>query len=656
MGLHPAPMRSSLAFVAQLCLFTFAFAASGEVLRSPDGRLAVEFTLRADGVPLYRVLRADQVVLRESPLGLRRDDADFSRGLSRLTSSAIERIEDRYELLTGKRRLNTYRANRQVQHLATAAGQKIDVEFQVSDDGVAFRYVFPEKSAAPHTITEETSAFHFPADAKAWLQPMSVAKTGWMRTNPSYEEHYQREIAVGTPSTLGAGWVFPALFRVGETWVALSETNVGPNYCGARLRHESPDGEYRIGFPDARETMHGRPVVPASTLPWTTPWRVIAIGSLATVAESTLGTDLAAPARTAPTGAEVRPGKASWSWPLLGDEKTTYEVQKRFIDYAAEMGWAYCLIDSMWDQQIGYERMKELADYARTKNVGLLLWYNSNGDWNDAPQTPKHRMDTHAARLAEFERLRAIGIKGLKIDFFGGDGQPVIELYHEILRDAEPFGLLINFHGATLPRGWTRTYPHLMTMEAIKGFEFITFTQENADAQPSHCAMLPFTRNLFEPMDFTPVCLDHLPGDRVRRTTVPFELALAVLFTSGVQHYAEIPEGMAKMPGFVRDFLRQVPSSWNDSKLLTGYPGKYVVMARQGDGRWFVGGINGEPAERKLDLDLSRLAPGGRASLIVDTGSGTFEQRTVAWRPGEKVPVTLAPHGGFVMVIDTQAR
>jgi alpha-glucosidase len=641
-------------FVASALLLSTGFAV--EPLLSPDGKVAMEFDLRpTDGVGIYRVRHGFEIALRDSQLGLVRDDADFSRGLKLLSSSPVTTVEDRYELLTGKRRQNVYRANRQVHHLATAAGQKIDVEFQVSNDGVAFRYVFPEASAEARTITEERSSFHLPVGAKAWLQPMSVAKTFWARTNPSYEEHYQREIDVGTPSTLGAGWVFPALFRVNnDTWVALTETDVGPNYCGSRLRHESPEGEYRIGFPDPRETMHGRPVAPSSKLPWTTPWRVIAVGSLATLAESTLGTDLAAPARTAPTAAEIRPGKASWSWPLLGDGQTVYDMQKRFIDFAAEMGWAYCLIDSMWDQQIGYEKTKELADYARTKNVGLLLWYNTNGDWNDAPQTPKHRMDTHEKRVAEFERLRAMGIKGLKIDFFGGDGQAVIEFYHAILRDAEPFGLLINFHGATLPRGWTRTYPHLMTMEAIKGFEFVTFEQANADAQPSHCAMLPFTRNLFEAMDFTPVCLDRLPGKGIRRTTVPFELALAVLFTSGIQHYPEIPEGMAKMPDYVRDFMRHVPSVWDDVKLLAGYPGKFAALARQGDGRWFVAGVNGEAAERKLDLDLSRVAASGSATLIIDDLRGGVEQRRVRWKSGERLPLTLAPNGGFVLTLDAQ--
>lgn len=646
--MRPTPLRFAL-----FCSLALSSALATEILRSPDGTLAVEFELRAaDAAPIYRVRRGDQIVLRDSRLGLVRDDANFSSGLQLVSSTTPAIIEDRYELLTGKRRLNVYRAQRQVHHLATATGARLDLEFQVSADGVAFRYVFPETSATARSITEESTSFHFPTDAHAWLQPMSVAKTGWKSTNPSYEEHYQREITVGTQSTLGAGWVFPALFRVGETWIALSETAVGPDYCGSRLRHESPDADYRIGFPDPRETMHGAPVTPANTLPWTTPWRLIVVGSLATVTESTLGTDLATPARTSPTAPDLKPGKASWSWPLLGDGQTVYAVQKRFIDFAAEMNWGYCLIDSMWDQQIGYEKIKELADYASTKNVRLILWYNTNGDWNDAPQTPKHRMDTREHRLAEFARLREMGIAGLKIDFFGGDGRAFMQFYHDILRDAEPFGLHLNFHGATLPRGWTRTYPHLMTMESIKGFEFITFTQENADAQPSHSAMLPFTRNLFEAMDFTPVCLDKLPGKGQRRTTVPFELALAVLFTSGVQHYPEIREGMAKQAAFVRDFLRSVPSVWDDTKFLAGYPGRYVALARRAGSRWFIAGINGEPQARTLTLDLARLGPLGRAHLIFDGAAGAAAERTVDLAGRTTLEVTLAPNGGFTLVTE----
>lgn len=619
-------------------------------LKSPDGRLAVEVRLGNHGAAAYSISRDGHVVLAPSKLGLVRDDADFTHGLKLNGTSAVERAADDYEILTAKRRRNTYRANRQVFSFTAAGGQKLDVIFQVSNDGVAFRYRFPEESAGVHRLKEETTSFHFLPGTRAWLQPMSVAKTGWERVNPCYEEYYSSDIAAGTPSTLGAGWVFPALFKSGDAWVLLSETGLGRNYCATRLRHEAPGGEYSIGFPDPRETMHAAPVNPSSTLPWLTPWRVMVVGDLKTLAESTLGIDLAAPATTASVASAIQPGKAAWSWPLLGDSKTTYEVQKQFIDHAADMGWAYCLIDSMWDQQIGYDRVKELADYAATKQVGLLLWYNTNGNWNGAPQTPKDRMLTHESRVAEFTRLKAMGIRGLKVDFFGGDGQPVVNLYHDILQDSAPFGLLMNFHGATLPRGWHRTYPHLMTMEAVKGFEFITFDQHNADEEPVFSTILPFTRNVFDPMDFTPVCL-YKTGRTQLRTTAAFELALSVLFTSGIQHYPDIPEAMTKVPAYVKDFMGRVPSVWEDTKFLDGFPGKFVALARRGDGRWFVAGINGEPTPRELTLDLGELGA-TKGTLIADGADQRFRKDNVALGQDRKLTLSLPAHGGFVLVLE----
>lgn len=621
-------------------------------VESPDGKLSVEFNLTEGRRPVYLVKRQGQIVLQESRLGLIGEDVDFSKGLSYLGETDAGVIEDHYEILTAKRRHNTYRAHRKIFHLAADSGQKLDVVFQVSNDGVAFRYSFP---AAPDSgvraINEELSSFHFSPETKAWLQPMSVAKTGWKSTNPSYEEHYAQEIPVGTPSTLGAGWIYPALFHSGDTWLLISEAALSRGDCATRLRHESPNGEYTVGFPDPRETIGGRPVNPSVAIPGLLPWRLIAIGSLQTIVESTLGTDLANPAQEEPDPA-IKPGKAAWSWPLLGDKQTTYEVQKRFIDYAAEMGWAYCLIDAQWDAQIGYEKVKELADYGATKNVGLLLWYNSNGDWNGAPQTPINMLTTQRTRFAEFKRLKAMGIKGLKIDFFGGDGSPMINYYIDILEDAAPYGFLMNFHGATLPRGWQRTYPHLMTMEAIKGFEFITFEQQNADQEPTHAAMLPYTRNVFDPMDFTPVCLDKI-GKTQRRTTPAFELALSVLFTSGIQHYAEIPDGMAKMPDYVKTFMRQVPSIWDDSRFIDGYPGKLAILARKGEGRWYVAGINGEATEKTLTVDLSSLPADtlGSGTLLTDGAETSWEQRKLELKGAKTFNVTVKPNGGFVVVL-----
>ena len=428
-------------------------------VKSPDGRLVVQFSIDQQGAPHYRILRDGVDVLMSSRLGLVRDDEDFSAGMKLIKESPAEAVREAYEIRKAKRSHIAYHANRRVFHLESRNGMPMDIVFQVSNDGAAFRYRFPDKSDDPRMIKEEVSSFRFPEGTAAWLQPMAVAKSGWSRTNPSYEEYYEQEIPVGTPSTFGAGWVFPALFRSGDTWLLVSEGSLSRGFCGSRLSHESPDGEYTIAYPDPREGIEGRPVNPVSRLPWNTPWRFIVMGDLKTITESTLGIDLAEPPRFAPPSRPT--GKASWSWPLLGDSQTVYDVQRDFIDYASDMKWKYCLVDALWDTQIGYDRMEDLVRYAKKKNDEILVWYNSNGRWNDAPQSPIHMLDSHEKRMTEFKRLKEIGIAGLKIDFFGGDGSSMIDYYIDLLEDAAPFGFLINFHGCTLPRGWQRTYPHV---------------------------------------------------------------------------------------------------------------------------------------------------------------------------------------------------
>jgi hypothetical protein len=474
---------------------------------------------------------------------------------------------------------------------------------------------------------------------------MAVAQTGWSNTNPSYEEHYQMEIAAGTKSPTEAGWVFPALFRTGANWVAISEANMDGSWQASRLAQDSNGGIYRIGNPMAAEVYTNDGLMAETEGTLTSPWRVIALGPLATVTNSTLGTDLAAPA-VAFDAARVKPGHASWSWGILKDDATVYDVQKKFIDYAADMKWDYTLIDADWDRKIGYEKIKQLADYAATKNVGLLLWYNSSGDWNKTEYTPKSQLLTHAQRVKEFKRLSDLGIKGVKIDFFGGDGQSMIAYYLDILRDAADAGLLVNFHGATLPRGWTRTWPNLMTMEAVRGFEFTSFEQVDEDLMPSHAAMLPFARNLFDPMDFTPVVFGDIPKIK-RASSNGFELATSVLYLSGIQHFVEIPEGMATVPDYVKKFMQDLPRSWDDSRLVDGYPGKYAVIARRAGDTWYIAGINGGTTDKTLTLDLSFI--GNKQGMIITDGDSprSFNQRSIA--AGKKVAVTIKPHGGFVI-------
>jgi alpha-glucosidase len=622
---------------------------------SPDGHIAVRITLERDGEPRYVITRDGRNVLEPSALGIIRNDADFSRNLRIAGVTGVERVSDRYEVLTAKRRLNTYRANRRIVHLETAAGAPFDIAFQVSNDGVAFRYVFPDTDASMHDVREERTSFHMLPATRAWIQPIAQAKTGFGNSNPSYEEFYQKDVPVGGDSPTGAGWVYPALFKTGDTWLLISESALGRNWAGTRLRSAAPGGEYRVGLPDPREGIMDGAVNPRSSLPWRSPWRVIVVGSLTTVGESMLGVDVAEPARTR-IDSTIVPGKASWSWPLMGDGATNADVQRQFIDYAADMGWRYTLVDALWDTQIGYAKIAELAAYARTKGVRLLLWYNSAGTWNTTPQTPRDRMLTHERRIAEFAQLRDMGIAGIKVDFFGGDGQSVIQYYQDIIDDAASFGLLVNFHGATLPRGWARTYPTLMTMEAVRGLEYVTFSQDNADNEPSHAAMLPFTRNVFDPMDFTPVVLDQIKRIQ-RRTSSAFELALSVVFTSGIQHYAETPVGMAKAPAYVRDFLRTVPNVWDDVRFLDGEPGKYAVIARRSGTQWFIAGINADTVAREMTLDLRDL-PGAGGTLVTDgnVGNLSFRQVAVRFSPRRTMKLVLEPRGGFVLTVYASGR
>ena len=625
----------------------------GTSVSSPDNHLVVDFTLDAGGAAHYEVSLDGHPALQSSRLGLIREDADFSTRLKWVRANAVEQVVDDYTLLTIKRRINHYVANRKVIELMGRNGEPMQIIFQVSNDGVAFRYFFPAKSSKLHRLKEETSSFNFLPGTHAWIQPIAVAKSGWHGSNPSYEEYYDKDGEVGVPSPTGAGWAYPALFHSGDNWLLVSESSLPRNYCGTRLWSQWRSTEYKVAFPDPQEGTGAGAVNPESTLPWFTPWRFVVVGSLKTVVESTLGTDLAEKPAANAIASPDAPGKASWSWPLLGDDKTVFDVQKQFIDYAASMHWQYTLIDALWDKQIGYDKLKELVDYAKTKGIKILVWYNSAGDWNTTPLTPRDRMVTHASRIQEFEKLKAMGVAGLKIDFFGGDGQSLIAYYQDILDDAAPYGFVMNFHGATLPRGWERTYPNLMTMEAIRGLEYVTFDQKNAEDEPSHAAMLPFTRNVFDPMDFTPVVLDHI-NNIERRTSSAFELALSVLFTSGITHYAEIPEGMAKAPAYVQEFLRHVPSIWDDVRFIDGFPGKYVVIARQGNGHWYLTGINAEKGEKSLKLSLANLPINGHGTMITDGDGGnlSFRQQSVDMSSNKMLDITLKGRGGFVIEFD----
>ncbi|WP_078083041.1 glycoside hydrolase family 97 protein [Microbulbifer mangrovi] len=614
-------------------------------LQSPDGTLSVVFSLTETGEARYAISRDQVTVLNNSELGIVLDDRDLSKDLELLSASNPTLVHTEYELRQGKRRHNTYTAVEQVFHLQNTAGNKIDIAFRVSNDGVAFQYRLPEQISVARAVQAETTSFSFTHGARAWLQPVAVAQTGWMNTNPSYEEHYHMDVPVTDIPASEAGWVFPALFKTEGGWALITEAGMDGRYHASRLQGKAASGEFRIGYPMDAERYTGGALLAESSLPMKTPWRIIALGGLDTIVESTLGTDLAEPA-IAPMD-WVKPGTASWSWALLKDDSVNYDTQVRFIDYASDMGWPYVLVDVNWDQNIGYEKMAELADYAAQKNVRLLLWYNSSGAWNKTEYTPKGKLLTRAQRRAEFARLQEMGIAGIKVDFFAGDGVSVIDYYRQILSDAADFQLLVNFHGATLPRGLHRTFPNFMTAEAVHGFEMITFMQDSADRAAGHMAMLPFSRNAFDPMDFTPTVFSQIPNIN-RRTSNGFELALPVLFLSGLQHIAETDLGMAEVPQFARAYLEDIPAVWEESRLLDGYPGKYVVIARRSGDAWYVSGINATPEQKDLQLDLSFV--GARLGKLISDGKDARTLERSELESGSSVKVSMNANGGFAMV------
>jgi hypothetical protein len=621
------------------------------IITSPNGKLQVSFSLNKKGTPLYEVNFAGKTIVQSSQLGLVRNDCSFAENLVLLNVSEPKEIIDNYEMLVGKRKMCRYYAFQKIFTLKNQTEEIIEIIFQVSNNGVIFRYVFKEDSKKTFSIEEEKTSFAFDKKTVCWLSPIQPAKTGWEKTQPSYEEYYEIEKPVGTASPTGEGWGFPGLFKTADDiWILICDSDVDENYCAARLANDCKDGIYKIGFPHTLEH-RGEidPVKPEIKLPFVSPWRVLIIGdSLDRIVQSTIITDVAAPAKIKDCEF-VKPGRAAWHWLRLGDDSAKAEIIEQFIDFAAHLHWEYVLIDADWDKNIGYEKITAVVQHAAKKNIGIILWYNSNGNWNTAPFGPKNRMHEKKVRREEFSLLKKIGVKGVKIDFFGGDKQASMKLYLDILKDAAEFGIMVNFHGSTIPRGWQRTYPNLMSMEAVRGMEFCTFEQANADNQPQHCCMTPFTRNIIGSMDFTPVVFNSLIRNTHLLTTPVFELALSVIFESGIQHFGLVPDELKLMPDFVQDFLRKVPTTWDMTYLLAGYPGKYVVMARQKDNFLYIAGINGQKTEQKVNLPLQVIEKEGLSGILISDGP----DRTFIKKSLESLDscdnLLLKPNGGFII-------
>ena len=584
-------------------------AASGaERLTSPKGDIVVVVDAQ-NGKPTYEVSLGGVQFLKPSPLGLVTTLGDFTEGLT-LAGCDSQIKHDEYWLKTTKNSHVSYDATEAVCHFTKDGKQVLDILFHITERDVAYRYkIYSRKGRGGErlvaVVNGEASGFVMPDGTTTFLCPQSGPMGGFASTAPSYETSYTLDDEMGK-NGWGNGYTFPCLFKTPAGWLLLSEAGTDGGYVGCRLLNVG-GSNYKIGFPQEGE-MNGFGSTSASVaLPFETPWRTITIGTtLAPIVETTVTNDVVRPKYQA--SKEYVYGKGSWSWIIGMDPSCNFDEQKRYIDFSSAMGWRSVLVDALWDVQIGYEKMEELARYGRERGVGLFLWYNSNGSWNDAPQSPKGKMDKSSARRKEMAWMQKNGILGIKVDFFGGDKQPMMQLYEDILTDANEFGLQVIFHGCTLPRGWERMYPNYVASEAVLASENMHFGQGACDAEAQNACIHPFIRNTVGSMDFGGSTLNkHYNKDNqhgtTRKTSDVFALATAVLFQSSVQHFAMAPNNLEDAPAWAVDFMKQVPTNWDETRFIDGYPGKYCIMARRAGTKWYVVGVtsDGTPLQKKID-------------------------------------------------------
>ena len=595
-----------------------------QIINSPDNKLKVQISV-LNGKPTYTVFYNEKVVLEQSPLGLKTNVGDFSNGLELSTKIIPTKIDESYELPNIKQSKVRYIANETSFSFTKENKPTIDIIFRVSNNDVAFKYkVHPQNKALSAVVKEEASGFVLPAETTTFLSAQSNAMVGYARTMPSYEIPYTVDAPMGE-NGIGNGYTFPCLFKLKDSkgWILISETGIDSQYCASRLIGRE-NGLYTIGFPMEGENNGIGSATPGIALPSETPWRTITVGeTLAPIVETTVPFDLVKPRYEASQKYEYT--KGTWSWIIGMDKSMNYNEQIRYVDFSADLGYKTLLVDALWDTQLGREKTETLAKYAANKGVGLYLWYNSNGSWNDAPQTPRGIMNNSIARRKEMAWMKKIGIKGIKVDFFGGDKQETMKLYEDILFDANDYGIMVIFHGTTLPRGWERMYPNYVSSEAVLASENLFFTQKSCDTEAFSATLHCFIRNTVGSMDFGGSALNKFYNDKnipnkgsKRMTSDVYALATAVLFQSGVQHFALAPNNLTDAPKWAIDFMKEVPTTWDEVRFIDGYPGKYAIIARRNGNKWYIAGINAQKETIKTKIKLGMIPMGDKLKKYSD--------------------------------------
>jgi hypothetical protein len=590
-------------------------------LRSPDRKIVISVkTLgnreRMDDKLFYSISlkeKGDRLeIIEPSPLGLEREDGRFVENLRYINSNQRKNVLENYQLVSGKHLDCSSEFNELLICFQNREGEEINLVFRAYDDGIAFKYQFPGSKSRETRVLRELTGFNL-GGGHVWAHPYDTVA----RWNPGYETYYKGPMEIGTPAPPNKnGWAFPLLMQSQNTWIMISESDLDGTYGASHLYSGCSEGLYRIKFAEPEEAMGYYENTSHSTIPWETPWRFLIIGNeLSDIVESDMD----------------------------------YNRLLPFIDFAADMGWEYSLVDANWNHMKNGS-VEQLAEYASEKEVGLLLWYNSGGKHNEVPEEPRNLMDQREIRRKEFERISKMEIKGIKVDFFQSDKEEIIKQYIEILADAADYQLVVNFHGCTLPRGWRRTWPNLLTMEAVRGGESYKFEMNYPQDAPSHLATVPFTRNVVGPCDYTPGGFSNSTYPHL--TTYGFELALPIVIESGIMHYSDSPGKTRSLPDYAQTFLSELPVCWDETRYLTGYPGKEVVIARRKGRIWYIGGINGESLEKDINVNINSLAAEGtELEVIQDGGNPAQLQKNNPVTGSSSFTAHLKPYGGFVATI-----
>ena len=654
-----------------LLLSAICAQANNYTVTSPDGKLAVNVECK-EGKAFYTVNYDGKQMLGASALGLVANYGDFSQNL-KMGALKSEKKHLAYKMTRIKKEKIEKDASEATIGFLNSKKDSMTLHLHVSNNDIAYKYEMsrPKKDNPKSVIIyNEVSGFNFPEKTTTFLCPQITPMTGWERTKPSYEEEYTPDAPMNVKSQFGVGYTFPCLFKVGnDGWVLVSETGVSSAYPASRLSDYEPGKGYTVAFPQKGENNGIGSEFAGIPLPGETPWRTITVGSsLAPIVETTIPYDVVEPLYEA--SQTYKPSRYTWSWLIWQDNSINYDDQVKMVDVAAAQGYEAILVDNWWDKQIGRKRIEELSKYAKSKKVSLMLWYNSNGFENDAPQTPRQIMNNSIARKKEMAWMKKIGVVGIKVDFFGGDKQETMKLYEDILSDANDYGLEVIFHGCTMPRGWERMYPNYVSSEAALASENVFFTDYHAKKEAFEMTMHPFSRNAVASFDWGGVMMNkYLSKDNKSRhqrfTSDVFEMATAITNQSSVNCICLYPNNLQDVPQWELDWLKNVPTAWEDTKFIAGYPTKYAVVARKSSvengsgaaltaGRWFVGGLNATDKPLALTLDLPMFA-GKTVTYITDQPKKKGEKfftsvkKTLKVGKDGKAKVVIQPNGGIII-------